>query len=61
MLPLLIRVCDSQTHAPPAKRPKQGKGKGGKQPDKPQVPLTDVPTRPSKLQLSYLAARAIGP
>ena len=37
---------DSQTHAPPAKRPKQGKGKGGKQPDKPQVPeLTEVPTR----------------
>ena len=26
---------DSQTHAPPALRPKQGKGKGGKKPDKP--------------------------
>ena len=37
---------DSQTRAPPAKRPKQGKGKGGKQPDEPQVPeLTEVPTR----------------
>ena len=35
---------DSQTYALLAKRPKQGKGKGGKQPDKPQVPeLTDVP------------------
>ena len=35
---------DSQIHALPVKRPKQGKGKGGKQPDKPQVPeLTDVP------------------
>ena len=31
---------------PPAKRSKQGTGKGGKQPDKPQVPeLTEVPTR----------------
>ena len=37
---------DLQTHAPPAKRPKQGKGKGGKQRDRPQVPeLTEVPTR----------------
>ena len=37
---------DSQTHAPPAKRPKRGKGKGGKQHDRPQVPeLTEVPTR----------------
>ena len=37
---------DLQTHAPPAKRPKQGKGKEGKQRDRPQVPeLTEVPTR----------------
>ena len=52
---------DSQTHAPPAKRPKQGKGKGGKQHDKPQVPeLTEVPTR-LETGLSYLAALATGP
>ena len=31
---------------PPAKRPKQGKGRGGKQRDRSQVPqLTEVPTR----------------
>ena len=45
-LPANQGTDDSQTHAPPAKRPKQGKGKGGKQHDKPQVPeVTEVPTR----------------
>ena len=44
--PAIQGMDDLQTHAPPAKRPKQGKGRGGKQRDRSQVPqLTEVPTR----------------
>ena len=44
--PAIQSTDDFQTQAPPAKRPKQGKGRGGKQSDRSQVPqLTEVPTR----------------